>query len=350
MATPCWFLPAGTIASYNNTSNSLSTFESQDSNEYVFVYDISTNTPIKTQVIQIPAAYHGIAFDPNSTATNAHFYVGGCAADLVWSFTRTSATGPWTIDLNGSNRPALAMAHGTGNGLSVVPNVGPVTVNAQVFVYPCAAGVALSADGNFLVVANYYNDSISVFSGGYGNWLPTTPASVPNVDLRPGKATSSPQYGTPGGEYPFGVVVAGNGSAPPQYTAYVSSLRDREIDAVILSQAPPMQVTARIPVKGQPNKMTLNKAQTLLYVAEDQSDTVDVIDIDSTHTTTLNTVIETIPVIAPPAPSALALPSELAQYTGANTNSVTLSPDETRLYVTNGNLNNVAVVALTGSQ
>ncbi len=35
--------------------------------------------------------------------------------------------------------------------------------------------------------------------------------------------------------------------------------------------------------------------------------------------------------------------------TGANTNSVTLTPDGTQLYVTNGNLNSIAVVALTGT-
>ena len=56
-------------------------------------------------------------------------------------------------------------------------------------------------------------------------------------------------------------------------------------------------VVARIPVKGQPNKMTLNKAQSLLYVAEDQSDTVDVID------TAQNAVVESIPVIASAAAS-----------------------------------------------
>ena len=61
---------------------------------------------------------------------------------------------------------------------------------------------------------------------------------------------------------------------------------------------------------------------------------------------TVNTVIESIPVIAP----ASALTSfSLTQYTGANTNSVTLSPDGKYLYVTNGNLNNIAVVALTGT-
>ena len=85
--------------------------------------------------------------------------------------------------------------------------------------------------------------------------------------------------------------------------------------------------------------MTLNAAQSLLYVVEDQSDTVDVID------TANNAVLETIPVIAPPA----VVPTALAQFTGANPNSVTLTPDETQLYVTNGNLNSIAVVALGGS-
>ena len=96
---------------------------------------------------------------------------------------------------------------------------------------------------------------------------------------------------------------------------------------------------ARIPVTGQPNRMTLNAAQSLLYVADDQSDTVDVID------TAKNVILESIPVIA-----HVLLPSSLAQFKkGANPNSVTLSPDETQLYVTDGNLNCISVVALSGT-
>jgi hypothetical protein len=101
-------------------------------------------------------------------------------------------------------------------------------------------------------------------------------------------------------------------------------------------------------VKGQPNKMTLNAAQTRLYVAEDESDTVDVIDTNPNDSTTWNTVLETIPVIAPPSVVSV-VPASLQNYTGANTNSVTLTPDGTQLYVTNGNLNSIAVVALTGT-
>lgn len=170
--------------------------------------------------------------------------------------------------------------------------------------------------------------------------------------------------GTPGGEYPFWVVIQDtlpNDPHDAHAVAYVSSIRDREIDVVPLISTGPngqMQVTARIPVKGQPNKMVLNRAQTLLYVAEDQTDTVEVIDVnpDPTHYLTVNTVIETIPVLAP----AGLLPSnfyysgsnnDIANpiYMGSNTNSLAISPDGTKLYVTNGNLNDVAVVQLNGT-
>ena len=274
------------------------------STEYVFIYDISAPTPVKKQILPIILnSYNGIVFDPSGTA----FYVAGGPSDNVHIFTLSASTGMWA-EAKGS---PMALGHKGGLGIGVLP---------------CSAGVAISNDGQTQVVVNYYNDSITVFTGGLGNWTKAT-----EVDLRPGKSTP-PQTGTPGGEYPFWVVVKGSGSSA---IAYISSIRDREIDVVNLGGTP--AVTARIPVKGQPNKMTLNVAQSLLYVAEDQSDTVDIID------TTKNAIIETIPVITP------LIPSSLAQYKGANPNSATLSPDETQLYVTNGNLNCIAVVALGGT-
>ncbi len=65
--------------------------------------------------------------------------------------------------------------------------------------------------------------------------------------------------------------------------------------------------------------MTMNAAQTRLYVAEDQSDSVDVIDIS--NGAGRNTILETIPVVAPP--SVLQAYPLVRKYTGANTNSVT---------------------------
>ena len=365
-------------------------FDPQYSNEYVFIYNIQSGTPVFEQAVPIQNAYHGIAWDPSSTA----FYVSGGMGDAAFGTdpvpyyfpNGTLATnngdnvhiialqgGTWAsageLDLGQSPNPP-GLGHPSGNGLPV-PNDEFASVNAAVFVAPCAAGVAISNDGNMLVVANYYNDSITVFTGGLSIWeqqwrpYPQNTGSLQGgqgtlpgteLDLRPGKALSNPTPGIAGGEYPFWVVMTGNGSPATPYTAYVSSLRDREIDVVTMTKNTPCNqfdyctytpaVTARIPVKGQPNKMTLNhlnQAQppTLLYVAEDESDSVDVINLQT------NTVVESIPVIAPPS---VMQSFSLTQFTGANTNSVTLAePLENYLYVTNGNLNNVAVVALGGT-
>jgi DNA-binding beta-propeller fold protein YncE len=229
------------------------------------------------------------------------------------------------------------MQHGRGLGLAV-QDTGPGTANGSIFEAPCAAGVAISSDGQTLAVANYDNDSISVFTGGLGNWSRV----MPDIDLRPGDGTST-TMGTAGGEYPFWVQIQGVGE---NATAYVSSIRDREI--VVVSLGSTLKVTGRIPVRGEPIKMTMNKAQTRLYVAEDLSDTIDDIDISSTSAKNGTApILETIKVAA--TPSLMASYPLVKKYTGANTNSVTLSPDESQLYVTNGNLNAVAVVQLTGA-
>jgi DNA-binding beta-propeller fold protein YncE len=122
-------------------------------------------------------------------------------------------------------------------------------------------------------------------------------------------------------------------------TAYVSSLRDREVDVVDITNASAPAVTARISVPGEPNKMVLNASQSRLYVAQDVTDSVGVIETGS------NTLLENISVTAP----AGLLPGSLANFKGSNTNSVTLSPDESELYVTNGWMNNVAVVQLSST-
>ncbi len=313
-------------------------YSSTDSNEYVSIYDVSTPTPSLTQVVQIQGSYFGIVFDPTSSARLSNgstrytrFYVAGSAADLIHAISMNTSTLAWAEESPAATR--LAMNHKLGNGLNIQPN-GALAINASVGVYPCAGGLAISTDGNTLVVVNYYNDSITVFARVNGQ--PDTWSLVEDLDLRPGKSAPAPNplTGVPGGEYPFWVSIKGSGSTA---TAFVSSIRDREIDVVSLGATP--AVTARIKVAGQPNKMTLNASQSLLYVAEDQSDTIDVID------TAANKIVETIPVIAPFLPSSLAQPNNYT-YSGANPNSVTLSPDETQLYVTDGNLNCISVIAL----
>jgi YVTN family beta-propeller protein len=326
-------LTSGFNRIYNNPLEILPLLDSwtaKDSPEHVFVYNITTNPPSLQQVIPVTNTFNGIVFDPSGLA----FYVAGGPSDNFHTFTcqgctaQTASTGQWK---EAANSP-ISLGHGGLGGLgltSVGVGQGLLPINEQVAVTPCAAGVAISSDGKTLVVVNYANDSITVFNrgtGGYSDWVKRA-----ELDLRPGKSDPT-KVGVPGGEYPFWAVIKDQGVSP---TAYVSSLRDREIDVVSLAGAP--AVMARISVRGQPNKMALNAAQSLLYVADDQSDTVDVID------TTKNAVVESIPVVAP------LLPSTLAQYKGANPDSVTLSPDETQLYVTNGALNCISVIALGGT-
>ncbi len=112
----------------------------------------------------------------------------------------------------------------------------------------------------------------------------------------------------------------------------MSSIRDREVVVVDIHAAP--KVVARIPVQGNPNRMLLNRAQTLLFVATDNADSIDVIDTAS------NQVVHRFKTTAPLGLMRGRLP------VGSNPNSLAFSPDERTLYVTNGGSNSVAVIDL----
>jgi len=264
-----------------------------ESNEYIFVYDISGLNPVKRQVLQVPNTFNGIVWHPNGQA----FYVSGGVNDNVHAFKLNNGT--W-----GEDGAPIALGH-TNQGLAF----GPM-----------AAGLAVNASGTRLVVANFENDSVSIIDL-------TQRLVVADVALRPGKVNPA-QQGVPGGEYPFWVAIKGDSKA------YVTSERDREVVVLNLSHATPT-VTGRIPVGGQPNKMILNQTQTLLYVANGNSDSVSAID------TGTDQVLEELSTTAPS--DLFANHDDLK---GSNPNGLALSPDEQTLYVTNGGTNSVAVILL----
>jgi YVTN family beta-propeller protein len=270
-----------------------------DSTQFAFVYDISKGHPEKKQVIQAENTYSGIVFDPSGTS----FYISGGVDDNVHAYS-LGQDGKWA-EQPGSPIGLGHNAKGVGNGVK-----------------PLAAGIAITQDGSKLVVANNYNDSITVLTKSADRWSVSA-----ELDLRPGKLDPK-QSGAPGGEYPMWVAIKSD------ETAYISSIRDREIDVVSISANPAL--VARIKVPGQPNRMVLNKAETTLYVAQDNTDSVGVIDAVS------NRLLANIPV---GAPSGL-IPAWKAKFKGNDTNSVTLSRDEKLLYVTNGWMNDVAVIQL----
>ncbi|MHB1187043.1 bifunctional YncE family protein/alkaline phosphatase family protein [Thiobacillus sp.] len=279
---------------YNRNNGPTGSRVTAESNEYVFVYDISASTPIKRQVIQVPNTFNGIAWNPSGQ----EFYVSGGINDNVHVYGLQAGT--W------AEQAAIALGHG---------NVG-----LGIGVRPVAAGMAVTQDGKRLVVANIQNDSVSVIDL-------ETRAEIAELDLRPGKNDAA-QAGVSGGSYPYWVAVKGNGKA------YVGSQRDREVMVLDIAGAQPA-MTGRIAVGGQPNKMLLNHDQHRLFVANGNSDSVSVID------TVTDTVLEEFNVTAPK--SVLTKADKLR---GANPNSLALTPDERFLLVTNGGTNSVAVVKL----
>ncbi|MBV8731574.1 MAG: YncE family protein, partial [Acidobacteriia bacterium] len=269
------------------------------SSEYVFVFDVSGGRPARAQALPVPNSFCGLAWNPSGQ----EFYVSGGPDDKVYVFTHGS---------KGFERSAaIGLGHPTGLGLL---SNAPAPYNAAA-PKPIAAGIAVNQSGTAAVVANIYNDSISVIDL-------KARRKTAELNLRPDAKGK-----TAGGEFPYWVAIKGDDKA------YISSPRDREIVVARLSGAP--AVSTRIRVTGQPNRLLLNRAQDRLFVALDNSDTVGVVD------TTREQLVSSVSVLAP---AGMLGGSRLPK--GANPNSLALSPDERSLYVTDGGTNAVAVVAL----
>ena len=269
-----------------------------NSNEYVFVYDVSAPRAREEQVIEVPNTFAGIVFAPDG----GQFYVSGGGDDEVHVYGLQG--GKWR-----EAHPPIKLGHKAGNGIGIGPAV---------------AGLAVTADGRELVAANCYNDSISVIDLARS-------AVRSEIDLRPGK--SAGRHAVAGGENPFWVAIRGSS------TAYVGSQRDREVDVVDIAGPAPPRIVKRIGLSGNPVKMLLDPQQKHLYVACDNSDVVAVIDTAS------NAVVDRIRSIAPPR-----MVRRDYRYRGVAPNGLALSPDGGMLYVTNGGMNAVAVVALHGKK
>ncbi|HYX52512.1 MAG TPA: YncE family protein, partial [Candidatus Limnocylindrales bacterium] len=289
------------------------------SDEYVFVYDVSNRVPLKQQVLHVPNTYVGLAWAPDGQ----RFFVSGGQDDSIHVFVRREPTAAeerndnapaGTAPLWIESTPAIALGHTRGLGFNDSETV------KDKFTKPLAAGLAVSRNGKQLAVANSMNDSVSLIDI-------AAKKVVAELDLRPGKINPA-QKGVPGGEYPYGVAFKGNNKV------YVSSLRDREIVVIEIRGGVPA-VTARIKTRGQPAKMVMNKAQSLLFAVADNSDSVVVVDAVKDE---LVAEIKTV------TPASMA--SAVGSFKGANPNSLALAPDEKTLYVTNGGTNSAAVIRL----
>jgi DNA-binding beta-propeller fold protein YncE len=272
------------------------------SNEYIFVYDVTQPAPVKRQALAIPNAYAGLAWAPDGK----RFYASGGVNDNVHVFEESA--GRWAE----SGEP-IGLGHAAGLGVPGM-RAGVARPNR-----PAAAGIAVNASGTRLLAANYENDSVSLVDL-------DARKKIAELDLRPGKNDPA-QKGIAGGEYPYWVIFKGDDKA------YVAIQRDREIVVLDLRSGP--AITGRIKLRGQPGKMILNKAQTLLFAVADNSDSVVIVNTASDR------VLAEIKSTAP----ASVFPNREG-FKGSNPTGVALSPDEKTLYVTNGGTNSVAVIRL----
>ena len=274
---------------YNRYNGADGKLVPQQSSQYVFRYKIGQDGAQRLQTLQVPNSFGGIAWQPDGNG----FIVGGGVDDAVYLFSRRGSSF--------APAGAIRLGHQEGLGDSVKPQ---------------AAGVAVSPDGRRALVANYYNDSLSLVDL-------RDRKVVGEQDLRPGKIDPA-AAGVAGGEFPFAVVWIDAGRA------WVSSPRDRQLIALSITGTS-LRVTARVKTIGEPTALLFDRRAHRLIATEDNADRLAVIDTDIGR------------IVAEPR---LELPAGLAAPglgKGLNPNSLATLADG-RLLVTLGGINALAVL------
>jgi DNA-binding beta-propeller fold protein YncE len=261
----------------------------KQSTQYILRYSIGAKGARWLQTVQVPNSFGGIAWRPDGQS----FIVGGGVDDALYVFARRGS----------AFRPSgkIALGHKAGLGADVQPQ---------------AAGVAVSPDGRRALVANYYNDSVSLVDLGRH-------AVIAEQDLRPGKIDPA-QAGVAGGEFPFAIAWT------DATHAWVSSPRDRQLVGLTVS-GNNMAVASRVSTVGQPTALLVDRKRHLLLATEDNADRLAMLDLTTGH-------LNGEPKLGLPA--ALAAPP-LGK--GLNPNELAQLPDG-RLLVTLGGINALALV------
>ncbi len=125
--------------------------------------------------------------------------------------------------------------------------------------------------------------------------------------------------------FPYAVVARSDGTR-----AYVVSQRDGCVYVLNTANPANIVVSAKVPNLSQPSALLLNKAQTVLYVANAESDTISVIDVSNDQARVKATV--------------LLRPSDVVNLPGVSPSGLALSPDEKTLYASLGDFNAAGVI------
>ena len=275
-----------------------------------------------------------LEFGSPATRSNPGLYFGLAVAP--------NPDGSSTLYASQGNNHTIGVLQITKTG--ILTAIGSIPMAASDF----PAGVALDSRGYLYVAVNqaYTGGSITdattpgslvvyntAAAGVVTKTLPTTKNS-PVAAAAP--ETARLLLGAPGSNtnYPYAVAALANGAK-----VYVTSQRDDAV-FVLNTQNPALPTLTKTITSGaasatqaHPVSLLLNKAQTKLLVAYAGGDSVGTVD---TNTDTLL--------------STLSLrPKGAATLPGVTPTGLSLSPDESRLYVSLGDMNAVGVVDMASS-
>ncbi len=228
------------------------------------------------------AAFVGMAFSPDGRT----LWASGGNDDLVYRY-RWDNGRAWLADSVRLAPPTPPNAEGAQRQSGVR--------------YP--AGIATSPDGRWVYVAENLGDSLAVISAANGRIVQRLPI----------------------GRYPYGLAVTRDGTV----YASVWGGDDIRVYRPTWDAARPLESAGTIEVARHPSSMTLNAAQTRLFVASGSTDRIAVVDLKSRRVLT---------ELRDPPPEGPAQ--------GSTPNALALSTDGTQLYVAEGDANAIAVFAL----
>jgi YVTN family beta-propeller protein len=269
--------------------------------------------PVVVQNVYFPTPQSvnvGVVFAPAAEPDGTFaLYASGGFENKIWIFRfRAGAATPITPASRGPNTTVEAPFIDV-TGFTISAN-SPRYNDNRAPVYP--AGLAISADGDTLYVANNLGDSLGIIRNVRNARMLT------RVDLH---RSGSAQFSSP-----YGVVALSAKGSTETSKVYVSCWADASI-AVVDPRKPGH---SSISVGRHPTSMILNSSGTRLFVVNSDADSVSVID------TAGDREVERINVRL--AENALI---------GGSPESLALNADESTLYVANAHANAVAVVSLS---
>jgi DNA-binding beta-propeller fold protein YncE len=278
-----------------------------DLTQWIFVYRVAGNGALqRAQQIAVPDAFEGLAWAPDGE----RFFVSAGIDDRIVVFRRRGNAfvfDPPAILLGHDSHSAAPFPDYDG-GILARTTAGKRGRALALGFGAMAAGIAISADGRTLAVANMQNDSLSLADA-------RTRRVVHEVILHaPGSLVAR-------GEYPYGVAILDASNGRPA-KIYVSSLRDGDVSVVEGAR-----VVRSVPLGGECNALALSPDGRILYVANGDLDEVDAIS------TTTDSLV-----------ARISVDRTGQRYRGANPNGIAIDANAQRLFVTLGGENAVAVI------